>query len=192
MSNFGKKESFVVNPNDNIENELNRYDVKMSASAIPDLDEMLLIIQEMLQFIDSPEMSELENSFLDDFTLANDLEDELEKSNDDLMSEKTLNKKRQIAKLRKIAKKKKERFEHNVYGRYNSKLPMKIISLLIEQERDSNLDELLDMFERLKSVKKGKSNIEEEANKFGEKLRSKYVYNHFGGKEGYEKILHKK
>lgn len=191
MSNFGKTESFTIKPGDDIENEMNQYNVKMSASAIPDLDSMLFTIQEMLEFIESDEMSNLENSFLDDFTLANDLEDSIKKldEGDPTENQKILETKRQIAKLRKIAKKKKDRFETNVYSKYNSILPMKIISLLIEQERDDNLNELLDMFDKLKAVKKGDADIEQEADKFGEKLRGKYVYNHFGGKEGYEKML---
>lgn len=192
MPKFGSKESISINPNNNVEEEMNKYDVRMSASAIPDLDGMLLLINEMLEFIDSPEMKDLENSFLDDFTLANNLEDKASTLNEDTDADKILSIKRQVAKLRKIAKKKKERFENNIYGRYNSKLPMKIISLLAETERDSNLDDLLDMFERLKAVKLGKANIETEADKFGEKLRNKYVYEHFGGKEGYEKIIQQK
>ena len=60
---------------------------------------------------------------------------------------------------------------------------MKIISLLVEQERYENLTELLDLFETLKDVKSGKKDINIEAEKFGEHNRSKYVYPKFGGKE---------
>lgn len=191
MQKLGGKTSIKVDPNSNVDQEMQNYNVKMSASAIPDLDDMLLTIQEMLEFIESAEMNDLENSFLDNFTLANDLEDSIKllNSENENQNQKILETKRQIAKLRKIAKKKKERFETHVYTRYNSVLPMKIISLLIEQDRDDNLNDLLDMFNKLKAVKRGDTDIDHAADKFGEKLRSKYVYNHFGGKEGYEKMI---
>lgn len=190
MNKFGKKESVNIN-NYNVENEMDNFHLQMSPSAIPDLDNMLLTIQEMLDFIESPVMKKIEESFLDDFDLANSLEDSLggldcENPSDE---QKMLETKRKITKLRKIAKKKKEEFGTRIYSKYNSILPMKIISLMIEQERDDNLNELLDLFDRLKQVKSGRLDINDAADSFGEKLRNKYVYPKFDGKENFEKMM---
>ena len=190
MSKFSKSESVKLDHN-SFGNEQEQYEVTMSPSAIPDLDVMLKDVQDLLEFIESPEMSKLENTFLDEFTLANELEDTNNKLDSERPDEQVtiLETKRKIVKIRKAAKKKKEQFEAFVYGKFNNSIPMKIISLMIEQERYENLDELLNMFDTLKAVKSGKKDINKEAEKFGEKNKQKYVYPKFGGKDNFEKVM---
>lgn len=186
-----------------VKKEMNEYEVVMTPNAIPDLDKMSNDILELLDFIESDKMSSCESRFLHEYTMANTLENtmfekekmlnNMKKTNNDYENSKEyttthqqyLELKRKITKLRKSADKKKEEFENIVYGKYNNVLPMKIISLLIEQERYDNLNELLDMFETLKDIKLGKKDINLEAEKFGEKNRSKYVYPKFGGKDNF-------
>lgn len=190
------KSSFKVTK-ESVQDELDEFNVVMTPSAIPDLTELSNIILELLDFIETENMVTMENKFLDEYKLANTIEDtatknenKLQKVNQELpeydkLLQESLESKRRVTKLRKSADKKKEEYEALVYGKFNSKLPMKIISLLVEPERYDNLNELLDMFEVLKDVKSGKKNIEEEAEKFGEKNRSKYVYPKFGSKQNF-------
>lgn len=196
------KQSYKVTE-EMLQEDPNMLTLEMSPNAIPDMDLMSETIQELLELIESDDMVKRENTFLDEYTMANTLEDkanELTDSNNftDLANvskdkekilEEILSLKRKVNKLRKSADKKKEEFENIVYGKFNSKLPMKVISLLIEQERYENLNELLDMFEILKDIKNGKRDINVEAERFGEKNRSKYVYPQFGGKENFIKTM---
>lgn len=94
--------------------------------------------------------------------------------------------------MKELEKVNKAEFETLVYGRYNDIIPMKIISLMVDDNRYENLDGLLDMFDILTDVKNGKKNIHEEAEKFGEKQNAKFVYPQFGGKENFEKMMAKK
>lgn len=188
------KKSFKITEN-TVQDEMDEYEVVMTPNAIPDLSKMSNDILELLDFIESDKMVILEKKYLEEYRMANTLEDTIsdqektlskfnsESAQFDKIQQGLLETKRRVAKLRKSADKKREEFEALVYGKYNSVIPMKIISLLIEQERYDNLNELLDMFERLKAVKEGKKDIHEEAEKFGEINRSKYVYPKFGGKE---------
>jgi hypothetical protein len=154
----------------------NEFNIQPSANAIPDLNELSLIVLELLDYIESDEMVVLEQSFLNEYIKANTLENNNDSNNTNL---------RKIANLRKSADKKKEEFEHLIFSKYNSKLPMKIISLMIEQDRYNNLNELLDMFDLLQNVKNGNYDINDACDKFGEKNREKYVYPKFGGKDKY-------
>jgi len=95
-------------------------------------------------------------------------------------------------KMKELEATNKAEFDTLVYGRYNDIVPMKIISLMVDENRYENLDGLLDMFDILNDVKSGKKNIQEEAEKFGEKQNAKYVYPQFGGKENFEKMMAKK
>ena len=188
------KKSFKVTEN-TIQDEMDEFDVVMTPNAIPDLTKMSSDILELLDFIETDKMAAAEAKYLDEYIMANTLEDTVldqentltklnpESAQFDKIQQSILETKRKIAKLRKSADKRKEEFESLVYGKYNSVLPMKIISLLIEQDRYDNLNELLDMFETLKDIKSGKKDIHEEAEKFGEKNRSKFVYPKFGGKD---------
>jgi hypothetical protein len=163
----------------------NNFNLEMSASSIPDIDEMMITILDLLDFVESENMEKLENSFLDDFDLANSLEKTmpLDKSN-------KINTQRKIINLRKIAKEKKQKFESYIYTKYNNILPMKIISLYIDKNnRYENLNENYEMFKTLKAVKEGKININDASSDFGEKLRQKYVYDKLGGKECYDKMI---
>lgn len=190
MNKFGKKETISLAdcPDDS------DFHMEQSADAIPDLGEILKIVQEMLEFIESPNMNKLEESFLDDFTLANELEDKANIMNDEKPDERQqmLELKRKVVKLRKVAKRNKEKFEAEIYSRYNSILPMKIISLMTEQDRDKHLDELMDTFELLNKVKNGKISIDDASKQFGEGRKVKYVYPKFGGKDAFEKLMTKK
>jgi hypothetical protein len=80
-------------------------------------------------------------------------------------------------------------FETKLYGLYNSKLPMKVISLMTEADRYDNLNDIIDMFDTLNEVRNGNKNIHEEYQVFNEKLNKKYLYEPYGGKEGFEKAF---
>lgn len=196
------KESFKVTEK-TMSDETNEFEVVMTPDAIPDLTKMSEIILELLNFIETDKMAILETKYLDEYQMANTIEDTIQdqelnikkvnpgSTQYDVLQQKLLETKRKVVKLRKSADKKKEEFETLVYGKYNSVLPMKIISLLVEQERYENLNELLNMFETLKDVKAGKKDIYVEAENFGEKNRSKYVYPQFGSKEKYIDVMSK-
>ncbi len=94
--------------------------------------------------------------------------------------------------MKKLEETDKKKFESLVYGKYNSVLPMKMIGLLIEDERYENLAKLLDMLETLSQIKKGKKDIAEESKKFSEACNEKYMYPQFGGKENFEKMMSEK
>lgn len=91
--------------------------------------------------------------------------------------------------MRRLEEENLDEFETLVYGRYNAEVPMKIISLMVDENRYENLEQLLDMFDVLMDVKTGKKNIQEEAEKFSEKQNEKYVYPKFGGKEEFQKVI---
>lgn len=183
------------------QDEMDKFDVVMTPDAIPDLNIMSERILELLDFIESEDMKQREEIFSNEYAAILILEKNIEKdkkeldstdvnaSNYDKLLTKILESKRRIDKLMKLADKKKEEFENLIYGKFNSVLPMKIISLMIEPDREDNLTELLDMFEILKEVKEGKRDLNEEAEKFGEKNRSKYVYPKFGGKDKYMQAI---
>lgn len=80
-------------------------------------------------------------------------------------------------------------YEHMVYGKYNSKLPMKIIKLMLEDNRYDHLAKLLDMFDTLNEVKSGKKDIKNEFDNFKDKLNDEFVYKPHGGKEEFEKKI---
>lgn len=86
----------------------------------------------------------------------------------------------------------KENVETKICVKYNTQIPIKIINLMLEEQRYDNLDKLLDMFDRLKDVQKGKADIVQAQQSFGEKLNEQYVYPKFGGKEGFEKKMAEK
>lgn len=127
---------------------VDKVKLTMTPDAIPDVDRILEIIEDMLNFIETPVMEELEKTD-------------------------------------------KEEFERLVYGKYNGieELPFRIISLVVDENRYENIEQLLDMFEILKEVKAGKKNIFEEAEKFGEAQNEKFVYKNFGGKENFIKMM---
>lgn len=122
---------------------VNQFKLSMTPNAIPDMTEMLQTVNELLDYIESPQMKHLENH---DFKL----------------------------------------FETMIYGKFNSRLPMKVISLMVEGDRYDHLDNLLNMFETLRDVKDGKKNMQDEFQKFNENLNNKYIYDKFGGKEKFE------
>ena len=59
-------------------------------------------------------------------------------------------------KMKELEATNKAEFDTLVYGRYNDIVPMKIISLMVDENRYENLDGLLDMFDILNDVKSGK------------------------------------
>jgi len=134
------------NLDDISQDTIDSFKLTMNPNAIPDMGEMLEVVYEMVNFIETPEMQQLEK---DNFS----------------------------------------EFETRLYGMYNARLPMKIISLMTEANRYDNLDELINMFEVLNEIKEGKKNIQEEFEKFNEGLNKKYLYDPHGGKENFEKTF---
>lgn len=205
MKKFSEKTSINITKETFDNDNENEFSVVMTPDAIPDLGIMLKDIQDMLKFIESSELCELEEKILNESLLADTIEYDMEIKNEEYkkiffkmvdMGESSEeysvvhqnemdNTKKKIAKLRKSSANTKEKFESLIYGKYNSILPMKIISLMIEQERYNNLTELLNMFDVLNDVKVGKKDINTAAEEFGENRREKYVYPKFDGKENF-------
>lgn len=89
-----------------------------------------------------------------------------------------------------LSEEKRKKIETRLSQKYNNDIAsVKIISLMLAEERYENLERLLDMFDRLEEVKKGRVEINEAQRNFGEKLNEKYVYPKFGGKEEFEKKM---
>lgn len=128
------------------QDDINNFKLSMNPKVIPDMGEMLEILNEMISFIETPEMQLLEKN---NFGL----------------------------------------FESELYGKYNSRLPMKVISLMTEADRYDHLNDLIDMFDTLNDIKSGKKDIQQEYQKFNDKLNEKYLYKPYGGKEGFEKAF---
>lgn len=129
------------------ENMRNSYISQMSANSIPDLDNILIYVQELLQDIETPEMQNLEKTNKKEF-------------------EKILT--------------------HKYYEKIES---IKIINLMLEPERYENLEKLLDMFDNLKKVKQGKTDIQNAHKNWCEKMNEEYVYSKHGGKANFEKKM---
>lgn len=125
---------------------VNNFRLTMDPNAIPDLGNMLVIINELLMFIETEDMQKLEKSD-------------------------------------------RKEFERRTYTKYNNDLPMKIIGLMLEDDRYDHLSRLLDMFDVLNDVKKGKKDMQKEYESFNEKLNESYLYPAYGGKEGFEKAM---
>jgi len=70
------------------------------------------------------------------------------------------------------------------------KVPMSIIRLMMEREnRDINLEKLINLIQTLKSVKNGKKNINNAFEQYKSQLEEEYIYPKFGGKEEFEKQM---
>jgi hypothetical protein len=146
MPKNGNKKTVKLTP-DMMNSDPNAMEVKPDPSAIPNLDKLLVKIQDLLQ----------------------DIETQLKP---DLSSDE------------------KEEIETRLYRKYNNQIPIKIISLMFEEQRYENLDRLLDMFDKLKEVQSGKADIKTAQDKFNEKLNEDYVYPKFGGsKESFEQKI---
>jgi hypothetical protein len=148
---MSKKNTQSIKVDESMINEetMNQFNVGLSVDAIPDITSMIKIIDNMLDFIESPRMKSLEIS-------------------------------------------NKDRFETEIFTKYNDVLPMKIITLLIDKNRYANLEQLLDMLETLSQIKKGNKDLNEETQKFNEKQNETFVYPKFGGKDNFEQMMKKK
>jgi len=84
----------------------------------------------------------------------------------------------------------------NEIGKFNylinqqfSEMPVSMIKLLSDYEnRDKNLDKILDMINILKSVETGEKTFEIAENEFVEKRAEEYLYPAFGGKDNFYKV----
>ncbi len=141
-----KTESMKIDGDSINEDMVNSFRLSMTPDAIPDMNYLMTVVEQIIFFIETEEMQKLE------------------KSN-------------------------KEEFEKMIYGKYNNDVPMKIIALLVDENRYENLEQLLDMFDVLSDIKNGKKDIQSEAEKFSEKQNQKYLYPKFGGKEQFEKLM---
>ena len=141
------------------EEQINQYRLSMTKDAIPNLQELDLMmesINSLVLFIETPHMKKLEETD-------------------------------------------KDEFEKIVFGRYNSVLQMRMIHLLIDDKdlRYDNLDQLLDMLATMQSIKKGEKDVQEEYDKFSNKMTEKYVYSKYEGntveekKQNFEKEISK-
>lgn len=93
--------------------------------------------------------------------------------------------------MQKLAKVNKKEFEKIITHKYfqGQDVPLKIVNLMLEEERYENLEKLLDMLDRLKDVQQGKLEINNAYKQFSEKLNETYVYPVHGGKEKFEKKM---
>lgn len=91
-----------------------------------------------------------------------------------------------------LSEEEKNAVETQICQKYNNEIPIKIINLMLEEDpqtRYDNLADLMDMFDRLRGVKEGRTEIVQAQQAFNEKLNEKYVYPKFGGKEAFEKKM---
>ena len=61
--------------------------------------------------------------------------------------------------------------------------------LLDRENRDANLERLIEMLDMLKEVEKGKMSVVHAGNALGEKLNEQYIYPQFGGKNNFMKKM---
>lgn len=143
--NFDKK----LYTEQDIKNDPSAEVVDMTAESIPDIEDLTSKVVDFLQFIDDPDMIEME---------------------------KTDNVK----------------YFQMVNSSFES-LPYSIIKLLTEREnRDVNLEKLLDMFAIMQTIKNGEKNISSAFTDYKETLNEEYVYPKFGGKAEFERKMDKK
>ena len=94
--------------------------------------------------------------------------------------------------MQQLAQLHKKEYETILTHKYSQDIPIKIINLMLEDERYENLERFLDLIERLKAVQEGKVDINDAHKAFSESLNDKYVYSKFGGKDKFEKEMSKK
>jgi hypothetical protein len=95
-------------------------------------------------------------------------------------------------KMKELKNTDEAQYKNEIYHRYNQCVPMKVIGLMLEDERYEHLDKLLDMFSTLNEIKAGKKNMTEEFDKFKDNLNDEYLYKPHGGKTEFEKKFTKK
>lgn len=75
----------------------------------------------------------------------------------------------------------------------DSKLPLSIIDMLMEKDetiRNENIERTLKTFETLLDIKEGRKDLSTISN-MEEELNERYLYTHFGGKQGYLNAINK-
>lgn len=85
-----------------------------------------------------------------------------------------------------------EKFETILHEKYNSRLPNSMIKLLCSNERENNIEQIVEMLCSLSEIKQGKKDLMEETKKFSEKQSEKYIYPKFGGKNNFLDKMSKK
>lgn len=73
-------------------------------------------------------------------------------------------------------------YEKMLVNKYQDCMPYNMIRLLL-RDRHNNLEKVIQLIQVLSKVKDGKADLNEEYDKFGEKLNEEYLYPKFGGKE---------
>lgn len=90
--------------------------------------------------------------------------------------------------IREIKKNEIGKFNYLVNEQF-SDMPVSMIKLLSDYEnKDKNLEKILDMINILKSIETGEKTFETAENEFVEKRAEEYLYPAFGGKENFYKV----
>lgn len=90
--------------------------------------------------------------------------------------------------IRELKKNEIGKFNYLVNEQF-SDMPVSMIKLLSDFEnRDNNLEKILDMINILKSVETGEKTFETAENEFVEKRAEEYLYPAFGGKDNFYKV----
>lgn len=75
-------------------------------------------------------------------------------------------------------------------NKYADKLPMGIITLLLEEEnREENIDRLIRLFEYLRNAKAGSISLEDAERRLTDDVNERYLYSKYGSKEAFENAL---
>jgi len=91
-------------------------------------------------------------------------------------------------KIQELKKNQPGNFNYLVNEKFNT-LPVSMIKLLSDLDnRESNLEKILEMITLLKSVQTGNKSFENAENEFVEKRAEEYLYPSFGGKENFYKV----
>jgi chromosome segregation ATPase len=160
-------------------------------------------VTEQLKDLDALENEEIENNESKDQEESDamkDLKDELEELLDQIEKDKTkikqnLKEIKQQTKSMKEPIEKLKKYRDNIEGAITRKyiidegIPVKLIGLMLEKERDKHLADFKNMCNVLKPVKKGQVNVDTAKKNFDEGLAGEYVYPKFGGKEQFEKVM---
>lgn len=75
-------------------------------------------------------------------------------------------------------------------NKYGDSVPYSMLKILLDYEnREENVERILDMLKMLKKAKSGKYDLEEAEKDFTDKVNERYLYSKYGGKNNFEKAL---
>jgi DNA repair exonuclease SbcCD ATPase subunit len=153
-----------------------------------------------LNILENEDARDNESKNQDEVNAIKELKNELEELLDQIEKDKTKVKQnlkeikqetKNMKDPKEQLKKRRDEIEGAITRKYitDESIPIKLIGLMLEKERDKHLEDFKKMCDVLKPVKKGQINIDTAKKCFDEGLAGEYVYPKFGGKEQFEKVM---